>query len=78
MNLQVVPDHVHHERVVRPMQFTDLEAVAALEARSFTLPWSLAIFHGDSRARPASAWSARTTAASSPISSRTCSSTSGI
>ena len=28
------------------MQFTDLEAVAALEARTFTLPWSLAIFSG--------------------------------
>ena len=28
------------------MHFTDLEAVAALEARTFTLPWSLAIFSG--------------------------------
>lgn len=46
MSLQVVPDPLRHERVVRPMQFTDLEAVTALEARSFTLPWSLAIFSG--------------------------------
>jgi len=34
------------DRVVRPMQFTDLEAVAEIEKRTFTLPWSLAIFHG--------------------------------
>jgi ribosomal-protein-alanine N-acetyltransferase len=46
MSLQVVPDPLRHERVVRPMQFIDLEAVAALEARTFTLPWSLAIFSG--------------------------------
>jgi [ribosomal protein S18]-alanine N-acetyltransferase len=31
-------------RLVRPMQFTDLQAVTALEARTFTLPWSLAVF----------------------------------
>jgi len=46
MNLQAVPDPPHHGRAIRPMQFTDLESVAALEARTFTLPWSLAIFHG--------------------------------
>ncbi len=46
MSLQVVPDTPHRERIVRPMQFTDLQAVAALEARTFTLPWSLAIFSG--------------------------------
>ena len=46
MSLQVVPESRRHERVVRPMHFTDLEAVAALEARTFTLPWSLAIFSG--------------------------------
>jgi len=46
MNLQAVPEPARHERVVRPMHFTDLEAVAALEARTFTLPWSLAIFSG--------------------------------
>jgi ribosomal-protein-alanine N-acetyltransferase len=44
MSLQVVPDAPHHERVVRPMHFTDLEAVAALEARTFSLPWSMGIF----------------------------------
>lgn len=46
MNLEVVPGAPRRERIVRPMQFTDLAAVAALEARSFTLPWSLGIFHG--------------------------------
>jgi len=33
-------------RLVRPMHFTDLEAVVAIEARTFTLPWSLAVFSG--------------------------------
>jgi len=33
-------------RLVRPMQFTDLEAVLAIEAVTFTLPWSLAVFTG--------------------------------
>jgi ribosomal-protein-alanine N-acetyltransferase len=46
VNLQAVPDPPRHARVVRPMHFTDLEAVAALEARTFTLPWSLAVFSG--------------------------------
>ncbi len=46
MSLQVVPDTPERERSVRPMQFTDLEPVAALEARSFTLPWSVAVFSG--------------------------------
>lgn len=34
------------ERIVRPMQFTDLEAVAEIERRTFTMPWSLAVFNG--------------------------------
>jgi [ribosomal protein S18]-alanine N-acetyltransferase len=46
VNLELVADGGRRERVVRPMQFTDLEAVASLEARTFTLPWSLPIFHG--------------------------------
>ena len=46
MSLQAVPEPARHERVIRPMHFTDLEAVAALEERTFTLPWSLAIFSG--------------------------------
>lgn len=46
MTLEVVPDRPERERVVRPMQFTDIEAVAQLEARSFTLPWSVGIFSG--------------------------------
>jgi ribosomal-protein-alanine N-acetyltransferase len=46
VSLQVVPDVRHHERIVRPMQFTDLGAVAELEARTFSLPWSVSIFSG--------------------------------
>lgn len=46
MRLEIVRDTPRHERIIRRMQFTDLEAVAALEARSFTLPWSLTIFSG--------------------------------
>jgi len=46
VSLRVIPGDSRHARVVRPMQFTDLAAVAALEARSYTLPWSLATFHG--------------------------------
>lgn len=46
MSLRVVSDRTGRGPVVRPMQFTDLDAVAALEARSYTLPWSLATFHG--------------------------------
>jgi [ribosomal protein S18]-alanine N-acetyltransferase len=34
------------ERIIRPMQFTDLESVAAIERRTFTMPWSMAIFSG--------------------------------
>jgi len=34
------------ERVIRPMQFTDLEAVAALERRTYPMPWSLTVFGG--------------------------------
>jgi ribosomal-protein-alanine N-acetyltransferase len=46
MSLEVVPDVRPVERVVRPMQFTDIEAVAAIERRTFTLPWSMGIFSG--------------------------------
>jgi len=34
------------ERVIRPMYFTDLEAVSVIEQRTFPLPWSLAVFSG--------------------------------
>jgi [ribosomal protein S18]-alanine N-acetyltransferase len=44
--LEAVPDDAGGERFVRPMHFTDLEAVTAIERRTFTLPWSLAIFSG--------------------------------
>ena len=30
--------------IVRPMHFTDLESVVAIETQTFTLPWSLAVF----------------------------------
>jgi ribosomal-protein-alanine N-acetyltransferase len=30
--------------IIRPMQFTDLEAILAIERRAFSLPWSLAVF----------------------------------
>ena len=43
MPLEAVPD-VPRSRIIRPMQFTDLQAVAAIERRTFTLPWSLGIF----------------------------------
>ena len=46
MPLEVVPDAPRHSRIIRQMQFTDLEAVAAIERRTFTLPWSLGIFSG--------------------------------
>jgi len=46
VTLEAVPDDRAGERLVRPMHFTDLEAVAAIERRTFTLPWSLAIFSG--------------------------------
>ena len=46
MTLQAVPDDRGEARLVRPMHFTDLEAVTALERRTFTLPWSLSIFSG--------------------------------
>ncbi len=44
MHLEAVPDTPRQELHIRPMQFTDLEAVAAIERRTFTLPWSLGIF----------------------------------
>jgi ribosomal-protein-alanine N-acetyltransferase len=34
------------ERVIRPMQFTDLETVAGIEKRIYAVPWSLAVFSG--------------------------------
>jgi ribosomal-protein-alanine N-acetyltransferase len=46
VTLEAVPDSRAGERLVRHMQFTDLETVAAIERRTFTLPWSLAIFSG--------------------------------
>jgi ribosomal-protein-alanine N-acetyltransferase len=46
MRLEIVPDRPTEGQIVRPMHFTDLEAVAAIERRTFTLPWSLAIFSG--------------------------------
>ena len=46
MTLEAVPDDRRGERLVRAMHFTDLEAVAAIERRTFSLPWSLAIFSG--------------------------------
>jgi [ribosomal protein S18]-alanine N-acetyltransferase len=45
MGLEAVPDPPL-KLLIRPMQFTDLEAVAAIERRTFTLPWSLGIFSG--------------------------------
>jgi ribosomal-protein-alanine N-acetyltransferase len=45
MSLQAVPDEPG-TRLVRDMHFTDLEAVAGIERRTFTLPWSMAIFSG--------------------------------
>ena len=44
--LREVPHVGPDKRVVRRMQFTDLEAVVAIERRTFTLPWSLAVFSG--------------------------------
>ena len=46
MTLEAVPDDRGAERLVRAMHFTDLEAVTAIERRTFTLPWSLAVFSG--------------------------------
>lgn len=46
MTLQPCAGDGFEHRLVRPMQFTDLEAVVAIEARTFTLPWSLAVFTG--------------------------------
>lgn len=43
MSLRLVPEPPP-ERVVRRMQFTDLAQVAALEARTFSLPWPLSLF----------------------------------
>lgn len=47
MTVAPFPTRPHaEERVIRPMYFTDLEGVAAIERRTFQLPWSLAIFSG--------------------------------
>ena len=46
MSLEVVPDEPRGEHVIRDMQFTDIEVVSAIERRTFTLPWSPAIFSG--------------------------------
>jgi [ribosomal protein S18]-alanine N-acetyltransferase len=46
VNLEVVPNPPSEEFVVRGMHFTDLEGVVAIERRTFTLAWSLAIFSG--------------------------------
>ncbi len=47
MSPEPIPLHPRDEaRVIRSMQFTDLEAVAEIEKRTYTMPWSLAIFHG--------------------------------
>lgn len=47
MNVERLPLRSRdEERVIRPMQFTDLEPVAAIEKRTFTMPWSPAIFSG--------------------------------
>jgi ribosomal-protein-alanine N-acetyltransferase len=46
MALEVVPDTPRRERTIRPMHFTDLEAVVSIERRTFALPWSLSIFSG--------------------------------
>ena len=46
MSLEVVPDVPGGEHVIREMLFPDLETVSAIERRTFTLPWSTAIFSG--------------------------------
>ena len=46
MSLEIVPDFPGGEHVIREMLFPDLETVSAIERRTFTLPWSTAIFSG--------------------------------
>ena len=46
MTLEIVPDVPRGEHMIREMQFTDIEAVSEIERRTFTLPWSSAIFGG--------------------------------
>lgn len=46
MSLEIVRDGRGDEITVRAMHFPDLESVAALERRIFSVPWSLAIFSG--------------------------------
>jgi [ribosomal protein S18]-alanine N-acetyltransferase len=47
MTLEAVPTaYRDRRRLVRPMHFTDLESVAAIERRCFTLPWSFSVFSG--------------------------------
>ncbi|MFA4964484.1 MAG: ribosomal protein S18-alanine N-acetyltransferase [Thermoleophilia bacterium] len=45
MSLEAVRDASHVARV-RPMHFTDIEAVTAIESRSYSLPWAMGIFSG--------------------------------
>jgi [ribosomal protein S18]-alanine N-acetyltransferase len=44
VTLEVVSGAQNSQRMVRPMHFTDLEAVAQIERRVFSLPWSMGIF----------------------------------
>ena len=46
MSLEAVPDVPRGEHIIRDMLFTDLEVVSVIERRTFTLPWSTAIFSG--------------------------------
>ena len=46
MSLEIVPDVRDGEHVIRDMLFPDIEAVSAIERRTFTLPWSPPIFSG--------------------------------
>lgn len=46
MSLEVVPDQPPGRRVVRRMQVTDIEAVAEIERRNFTLAWSVPVLSG--------------------------------
>ena len=52
MSLEVVPDVPGGEHVIREMLSPDLETVSAIERRTFTLPWSPAIFSGQLAREP--------------------------
>ena len=77
MPLEAVPDTPRHSRIVRQMQFTDLEAVAAIERRTFTLPWSLGIFSGQLARESGICLVCEIDGRSPPTSSQTCSWTCG-